>query len=109
MGLGQSPCNPWAGYLTEILSYEVVFEKFSPDGGHEQARKGGKGGIERKHRAGDVELCGTGDDKGGERVLNDADGGSLDAQAAKHHDPAVEKPGSMPLLLQKNHTFLKRS
>ena len=24
-----SPCNPWAGYLTEILSYEVVFEKFS--------------------------------------------------------------------------------
>lgn len=21
--------NPWAGYLTEILSYEVVFEKFS--------------------------------------------------------------------------------
>ena len=33
----------------------------------------------------------------------------LVAQAAKHHDPAVEKPGSMPLLLQKNHTFLKRS
>ena len=28
-GLGQSPDNPWAGCLTEILSYVVPFEKFS--------------------------------------------------------------------------------
>ena len=28
-GLGQSPDNPWAGCLTEILSCVVPFEKFS--------------------------------------------------------------------------------